>query len=1072
MTQISFQDRSISRRENPGWLKALTLTERLNGLPRPTVEVTNEKARRKLQRWKEQGPFNKAGYFDRRLETDGLAEATLLYLLAEPLEALQTRTEKMPEWQQALVAPFEDRENSGPLAGLEPEITQNFNIPLALVPLKPLILSGLARLQAYIGELSRKYANLPFEPGEVSTLFLDSLLEQLTSRLNRVLALEVNVARLQGRLQGDTPQARFADFIEQLVREDKILALLEEYPVLARQLGIMVANWVNFTQEFLTHLTEDWPLIQLKFSPNSNPGKLVAVKTGNGDSHRGGRSVVKVAFESGFKLIYKPKSLAVELHFQELLGWLNDHGAKPSFRVLQILERENHGWEEFVVAASSSNKAEIGRFYQRQGAYLALLYALDATDIHQENLIAAGEHPVLVDLEALFHPRLNDAGPDQAWQAATQRMNYSVMRIGLLPNRIFTQAKGQGFDISGLGSKPGQLTPKPVAQWEGSGTDQFRMVRQQIEIPDAENLPRLDGKPVNILDYTPAIISGFEGLYHLLLKYRAELLAGPLQAFREDEVRVILRNTSTYFKLLQQSFHPDFLSDGLDRDRFFDHLWASIDLQPYLARTIPSERADLQAGDVPVFNIRAASRSIYDSRGLVIPDFLNESPFEAVIQRLEQLGEDDLTWQSWFIKASLASVDRPESFQSGVKPVHLANPAPPAPAEFLAAALKIGDTLARQALVQGENVNWVGLSLINDTAWSIQPSGLDLYSGTPGIALFLAHLGRISGQTRFTDLARKALNTIRQEVKQFKPADLPVGAFEGWGGLIYLYTHLGHLWAEPSLYREAFDLAGRLPELLEKDANLDIIGGAAGSLLSLLSLYKVFPHPQLLEIARLAGEHLLEKASKRPTGLAWPSGLNPEIHLAGFSHGAAGMAFSLLSLAQVSGDDRFKTAALAAIDYERSLFSSEHRNWPDLREDATGYITTWCHGAAGIALGRLASLPFLDDPALLAEIEAGLATTLKEGFGFNHSLCHGDLGNLEPFLLANQTFQGTETADRLNSISRMVLDSLAKEGPVSGIPMQVECPGLMTGLAGIGYGLLRLAKPRQVPSVLLLAPPA
>jgi len=35
----------------------------------------------------------------------------------------------------------------------------------------------------------------------------------------------------------------------------------------------------------------------------------------------------------------------------------------------------------------------------------------------------------------------------------------------------------------------------------------------------------------------------------------------------------------------------------------------------------------------------------------------------------------------------------------------------------------------------------------------------------------------------------------------------------------------------------------------------------------------------------------------------------------------------------------------------------------------------------------------------------------------------------------------------------------------------VESPGLLTGLAGIGYGLLRLAEPTRIPSVLVLAPP-
>lgn len=36
------------------------------------------------------------------------------------------------------------------------------------------------------------------------------------------------------------------------------------------------------------------------------------------------------------------------------------------------------------------------------------------------------------------------------------------------------------------------------------------------------------------------------------------------------------------------------------------------------------------------------------------------------------------------------------------------------------------------------------------------------------------------------------------------------------------------------------------------------------------------------------------------------------------------------------------------------------------------------------------------------------------------------------------------------------------------ILLNVESPGLLTGLAGIGYGLLRLAAPSAVPSVLLM----
>ncbi len=68
--------------------------------------------------------------------------------------------------------------------------------------------------------------------------------------------------------------------------------------------------------------------------------------------------------------------------------------------------------------------------------------------------------------------------------------------------------------------------------------------------------------------------------------------------------------------------------------------------------------------------------------------------------------------------------------------------------------------------------------------------------------------------------------------------------------------------------------------------------------------------------------------------------------------------------------------------------------------DATGakFMTAWCHGAPGIGLARLDCLPHLGDAATRAEIQTALATTLAEGFGMNHSLCDGDLGNLELLL--------------------------------------------------------------------------
>ena len=62
-------------------------------------------------------------------------------------------------------------------------------------------------------------------------------------------------------------------------------------------------------------------------------------------------------------------------------------------------------------------------------------------------------------------------------------------------------------------------------------------------------------------------------------------------------------------------------------------------------------------------------------------------------------------------------------------------------------------------------------------------------------------------------------------------------------------------------------------------------------------------------------------------------------------------------------------------------------------------------------------------------------------------------------------------ADHAKQHAAVILRSIQHAGAICGNPLGVESPGLMTGLAGIGYGLLRCAAPVNVPSVLCLSPP-
>jgi type 2 lantibiotic biosynthesis protein LanM len=1078
MNQMCFQDLA--------WYHAMTLNERMVSLravqrTRLNVEVNANLAERRLQCWRSQSPFTTGSYFAQRLAMDGMTEDELLYILSEPIEAVQEHFLAPPAWLAELAQMLARPSSSTPIP--LPEELRGQETSGFVDAIEPLINHGCDRLREGVQALAQTRSNPPFDPTTVEEVLFANLPWQLIMMLSRTMVLELNVARLQGLLQGNTAEERFQSFLERLRQRNVALAILQEYPVLARQLMICIDQWVTFSLEFLQHLCADWEAIRTTFSPEHDPGVLVRVDGGVGDAHRGGRAVLIGRFSSGFQVVYKPKSLAVDVHFQELLAWLNDRDANPPFRTLKILDRGPYGYVEFVAVQSCTSSEEVRRFYERQGSYLALLYALEATDFHSENLIAAGEHPVLVDLEALFHPRVGGIDRKQAGQLASSMLNYSVMRVGLLPQRIWSNAESEGIDISGLGSVAGQLTPYGVPHWDGAGTDEMRFIRKRVAMPGDQNRPTLNGTEIDVLDHVEAIATGFTSIYRLLLKHREELLSddGPLVRFAEDEVRVILRPTKTYAMLLRESFHPDVLRSALDRDLLFDRLWVWVEHLPYLAKVIPSEREDLLKSDIPMFTTHPGSRDLWSSSNERIAAFFEESGMELAQHRVQQLSEDDLTQQLWLIRASLTSLAM--GGDSARWPTYrLTEPQTVTGREqLLAAARAVGNRLEALALRGEHDASWLGLTLTNERYWSLVPLGVDLYEGLSGVALFLAYLGVITREERYTTLAQATWITLRSQMERSQGFITVVGGFNGWGGMIYTLVHLGMLWDEPGLLVEAEALVDILPALIERDEDLDIIGGAAGCIGSLLSLYRYSSSNHALAAAIQCGDQLIARAQPMEQGIGWIPNFGGTKPLAGFSHGAAGMAWALLELAALTGEERFRTAALAAIAYERSLFSSETENWPDLREPAilgqatndgqTRFMTAWCHGAPGIGLARLRSLPHLDDAATRAEIATALKTTLAQGFGLNHSLCHGDLGNLELLLQASQVLDGPQWRPQVDRLAAMILESISQHGWLCGIPLGVESPGLMTGLAGIGYELLRLAEPTRVPSVLVLEPP-
>ena len=287
-------------------------------------------------------------------------------------------------------------------------------------------------------------------------------------------------------------------------------------------------------------------------------------------------------------------------------------------------------------------------------------------------------------------------------------------------------------------------------------------------------------------------------------------------------------------------------------------------------------------------------------------------------------------------------------------------------------------------------------------------------------------------------------------------------------------------WLGNAGLRADAEIASRLftDELIAADKQLDVMGGSAGAILALLRLYRDIQSEDALARAIKCGEHLL---AQERAGLAgrrsWAGQGVGGSALNGMSHGAAGFAYALASLAAASGREDFADAAAECIAFEDASYNADRHNWPDLRNSEQAlWPCQWCHGAPGIGLARIATARRIGaDAALNAMLGGGIAADIGHAVaGVSQAwpnqldtLCCGALGGIE-FLCEAASAGGVGDLRALAS-RRMsaILDEAAAAGDYRWNSGKGRFNlGLFRGVAGVGYSLLRQAN-ASLPNVLI-----
>jgi lantibiotic modifying enzyme len=313
-----------------------------------------------------------------------------------------------------------------------------------------------------------------------------------------------------------------------------------------------------------------------------------------------------------------------------------------------------------------------------------------------------------------------------------------------------------------------------------------------------------------------------------------------------------------------------------------------------------------------------------------------------------------------------------------------------------------------------ETARWIDASAIktpHGITWPADPAdvksvGNTLYSGSPGVVLFLMEMHRATGDAVYLERARLGADHLLAAVEAEKEA----GLYTGLAGIGYTLIEAANLTRDAKYKEGAKRAAERIRSLakpagagVEWNDTTDIIGGSAGIGLFLLYASKELEQPEYQNLAAKAGHRLVELARRDAAGEKWAMSPTFKRLMPNFSHGTAGIAYFLATLSSETGEKVFLEHAIAGARYLQSVAKTDgdmcliFHNEPDGKDL---YYLSWCHGPAGTARLFYRLHQITKDPQWMEWVHksargvmsTGIPEQRTPGYWNNVSQCCGDAG--------------------------------------------------------------------------------
>jgi type 2 lantibiotic biosynthesis protein LanM len=495
-----------------------------------------------------------------------------------------------------------------------------------------------------------KRAGLVFDAYGLRQTIIDALAHPLYALVARVQLQEYHARGSSEEAVAGAVRFTFLYELRARTSPDEVEVLFRRYPVLEARIDGLVRQFHNHIGLLFGRLGKDFGSVNAMLCGNKALPIVTRVEL-LGDQHHDGSCVSRIEFKARdgdrVDVIYKPHSLQVDLAFVAFVNEVASH-THLRFKTPTYFAGDGYGWVEYIAQCPCQSLSEVRDYYHRLGWLLAIVYTLNGTDIHAGNVIACGPYPVIIDLECLLSPAR--AGQKPGMASASNLIMFTAM----VPTMRMAVADRSGFDASAF-SGQGSIEHS-YRDWVLTDCDSNLpgIERRPKIVGRRQNIPILDGVEVDPFDYEQRFKAGFRRGYRSLLVNRASLLAenAAFARFDDVEIRVVLRNTSEYLKIIYESSHPRLLSSREDTESFYRSFTQG-------SFNLPVRDAELDAlcnGLVPRFSTTSRTCVVRDMGGQDMQIVVERSGYECARTHLHDLSTEELLEQECLLTQALGAM--------------------------------------------------------------------------------------------------------------------------------------------------------------------------------------------------------------------------------------------------------------------------------------------------------------------------------------------------------------------------------------------------------------------------------